>query len=164
MAQRHIAICRNAHQPQACAARIRFANSLVDFFQCVLDVRESVMPVFERGLQKVCSQRAELLQHSVETRLLDRILRAWRGSNRREPNVPESNLFRQMFVDFTDVEGLRSEGDARANGTATMPLQQFLDFRSDDIVTAFAVAEDAELVLHLLRPIDRYGDTHSIFR
>src|ERR1035438_10181661 len=115
MAQRHVAIGGNAHQPQARTARIRFAHALVDFFQRVLDVRESVMAVLERRFQEVCCQRAELLQHSVETRLRDRILRAWRGSNRREPNVPESNLFRQMLVDFADVERLRSERDARAN-------------------------------------------------
>src|ERR1035438_2011819 len=164
MAQRHVAIGGNAHQPQARAARIRFAHALVDFFQRVFNVRKSVMPVFERCLQKVCSERAELLQHGIETRFRDRILRAWRGSNRREPYVPESNFFREMLVDLADVERLRSERDARPNGSATMPLQQFLDFRSDDIVTAFAVAKDAELVLHLFRPIDRDRNTHAIFR
>ena len=51
---------------------------------------------------------------------------------------------------------------ARADRPAAMPLQQLLDLRRDDVVAAGAVVEDAELVLHLARAVDRDRDADVV--
>ena len=58
-----------------------------------------------------------------------------------------------------DVHLAGRQRDARADRAAAVPPQQLLDLRRDDVVAARAVVEDAELVLHLLRPVDR--DRHA---
>ena len=52
---------------------------------------------------------------------------------------------------------------ARADRPRAMPGQQRLDLRRRHGVTAGAVVEDAELVLHLLRTVDRDGDADPLF-
>ena len=52
MAQRDIAIGRDAHQTEACAARIRLADAFMDLFQRVFHIRESVMPVLRALLRE----------------------------------------------------------------------------------------------------------------
>ena len=43
-----------------------------------------------------------------------------------------------------------------------MPFQQLLDFRRDHVVAAGAVMEDAELVLHLFRAVNRDRDADVV--
>ena len=45
VAQRDVAVGRDAQQAEAGAARERLAHALVDFLERLLDVREAVMPV-----------------------------------------------------------------------------------------------------------------------
>src|SRR5262249_17794821 len=45
MAERDVAVGRDAQQSQTCAARIRLAHPLVNLLEGVFDVRESMVPV-----------------------------------------------------------------------------------------------------------------------
>ena len=74
MAKGHVAIGRNAHQAQPRATRICFAHAFVDFFDGVLNVRKPVVPVLERGLQKIVRERLELAEHGVEPLVGDGVL------------------------------------------------------------------------------------------
>src|SRR5690242_17256553 len=67
-----------------------------------------------------------------------------------------------MPEDLANVEDLRRQRDAGADGPAGVTAQQLFDFRRDDIVAALPIAEDAKLVLHLLGTIDGDGDADAI--
>src|ERR1051326_1782156 len=108
-------------------------------------------------LEKFVSERAELLQHAIETAVADGVAALGRRRYRREADFVESDVFGEMAEDAEDVESLRGQGNARADRTAAMLPQQLPNLRSDDVVAANAAFEDAELVLHLLGTVDRDG-------
>ena len=87
---------------------------------------------------------------------------AGRRGHWREADLPEPDLLGEVAEDPLDVHLARGERDPRANRAAAVPLQQLLDLRRHDVVAARAVVEDAELVLHFLRPVDRNRDAHLI--
>src|SRR5260370_944179 len=154
VAQSHVAIGGDAHQSQARAARISFTDALVNLFQRVLHVRESVMPVFQCGFEELLGERLELAEHGVESGFRDRVLAVGRRGDGCEADFPESDLFGEMPEDFANVERLGSECDARADGTAAMPAQQLADFGRDYVVAAGSETLDIRKIFrHLTEEI-----------
>src|SRR5437588_1565542 len=103
------------------------------------------MTVGECIVEKFVSERAELFQHAIETAVADGVAALGRRGYRREADFVKSDVFGEMAEDTEDVERLRGQGNARADGTAAMLPQQLADLRSDDVVAAHAALEDAEL-------------------
>ena len=60
VAQRDVAVGRDAQQPEAGAAGKRLADALVHLLERLLHVREPVMPVRDRRLEELVRQVAEL--------------------------------------------------------------------------------------------------------
>ena len=159
MAQRHVAVGRHSQQAHARPAGIGLAHALVNFFERVLDVRETMVPVLDDVVAEVAGERAELVEHPVESLLADGVLLIRRRRDRREADFPEPELLGEVPVDARDVERVGRQRHARANRPAAVAPQQRLDLRRDDVVAARAGVEDAELVLQVARTVDR--DRHA---
>src|SRR5579885_3357890 len=107
----------------------------------------------ERGFEELVRQRAELLQHAVESVVADRVPPLRSRGHRRETDLVKSDVVRQVPENAMHVQRLRRERDARPNRPAAMLPQQLADLRSNDVVTAHTAFEDSKLVLHLLRAV-----------
>ena len=164
VAERDVSVGGDAHQPEPGAARERLAHALVDLFERLLDVREAVVPVVDRVFEELVGEIPELAEHVVVAVLGDGVAAAGRRRHRREADLPEPDLLGEMAIDPLDVERSGGQRDARADRPAAVPLEQLLDLRRDDVVAAGAVVEDAELVLHLARAVDRDRDADLVRR
>ena len=119
MAQRHVAIGGDAHQPQSRAARIRLADAFVDLFQRVLHVGEAVMPVLQRCFQELGGQRLELLAACCRSRssamAYSRFGAVVTGANPTSQNPISSRRWRKIL---RMSRCLRGQRDARADRAA----------------------------------------------
>ena len=97
VAKRNIAARGNAQESQSGAARISLAGSLVDFFQRIPDIGESMVPVRNRVVEEFPGQLAELRQHMIETRLVDGIQPVRRSSDRSKAHFPKADLAGQVL-------------------------------------------------------------------
>ena len=73
MARRDIARWSDADQTEPRAARVRFIHSLMQLGQGVADVREAVMFAAKRVRQIFRGEHAKLVEHRIETFIVDRI-------------------------------------------------------------------------------------------
>ncbi len=162
MAERDVAVGRDAHQPEAGAARIRLGVALVNLLQRLAHVREAMMPVGQRGVAILLGEPPELRQQVVEPAVADRVVALRRRRHRRESDFPETHLVGEVTIDAGDVQRLPRQRHARADRPRPMARQQRLDLRRHDVVAAGAVLEDAEAILQLLRPVDRNGDADAV--
>src|SRR5262249_6644967 len=149
-------------QAKASAAWIRLADSLVNLFERVLDVRKPVMSVLDRVLEELLPELAKLTEHPVEARITDRVLLLWRSRNRRKSYFPKAELLGEMTIDPRHVDRFRGQGHPSPDGTGAMFAQQLLDLRRDDVVTAGAIVKDTELVLQFFRAVHRDGDANLV--
>src|SRR5580704_266493 len=69
----------------------------------------------------------------------------------------------EVAIDFEDVHRVRGQGDARGDGPSVMPGEQFANLGLDDVVTAATTGENAELVVHFLRPVETYSGSDAVF-
>ena len=162
VAERHVAVGGHAHQPQARAARERLADALVDLLDRVLDVREPVVPVVDRELEELLRQLLELAQHAVEPGVFDRVAPAVGGCDGSEADLPESDLVAQVVKNARHVQRLPGERHPGPDRAGAVALQQAPDLRHRVVVAAHPVLEDAELVLHLLGPVDADGHADPV--
>src|SRR5512133_1591272 len=162
MTERHVTVSRDPHESNPGTARIRLAHSLVQLFERIADVRESVPPAGERRLEKIRRERLESAEQRLKAFVLNRVLSLPRCRDRREADLPEPDLLEEMLVDRDDVEVLSGERDARANRPPPMARQELLDVRDDDVVTPHPVRERTVLVLLLARAVDRHGDADVV--
>ena len=162
MAERDLAVCGHAHQADARAARIRLRMPVMELLQRLANVREAVMPVLQRRFEKVPGEIAELRQQMIEAAVRDRVITPRRRGNRRKADFPEAELLGEMVIDLANVQRLLRQGHPGADRTRSMPGEQRLDLRRRNGVAAGAVVEDAELVLHLLRTVDRDGHANAL--
>src|SRR5712691_7160873 len=160
--QGDISVGRDAHEPESRAAWKRFAHAFVDLFQRLLDVREAVMPVRDRVLEELVCEIPELAEHVVVALLGNGVTAARRRRHRRKADLPETDLLGEMTINPLDVERPRGERDACADWPAPVLFEELADFRSDHVVAARTVVEDAELVLHLAGTVDGDGDADAV--
>ena len=85
-----------------------------------------------------------------------------RRRHRREPDLPEADVVGEVAIDLLDVEVRRRERHARADRPRAVAPEELADLRRHQIVAAGAVGEDAELVLDVLRPVDRDRDADAV--
>jgi hypothetical protein len=123
VAERHVAVRGDAHQPHAGAARVRLARALVDLLERVAHVGEAVVPAGERGLEELVRQRVELVEHASEAVVLDRVSAAVGGGDRREADFAEADLLGEVAIDADDIEVLPRQRDARADRPARVALR-----------------------------------------
>ena len=69
-----------------------------------------------------------------------------------------------MTEDADHVGHARGQRDARRNGPRAMVFNQRPHPRLDDVVAAFAVGEDAQLIVHLLRAVHADRDADVVLR
>src|SRR6202051_3939410 len=69
----------------------------------------------------------------------------------------------EMAIDFENVHRVRSHGDTRGDGPGVMPGKQFANLGLDNVVTAATIGENAEFVVHFLRPVETYSDSNAVF-
>src|SRR6476646_3885018 len=65
VAERHVAVGRDAEQPEAGAARVGLADALVQFLEGLVHVREAMMTIRNRGLEEFMREIAELIEHAI---------------------------------------------------------------------------------------------------
>src|SRR5256885_7355699 len=65
MAERDVAVGRDAEQPQPGSARVRLADALVQLLERLLYVREAVVAIGDRRLEVFVGEIAELIEHAI---------------------------------------------------------------------------------------------------
>src|SRR5215475_10483580 len=102
--ERNVTVRRYAHEPEPRAARIRFTHPLVNFFEGVAHVRESMAAFCKCRLEKLGGERLETAKQLLKSLVLDGVLALPRRRHRRESDLPEAKLLIEMPVDGHDVE------------------------------------------------------------
>src|SRR2546430_3187531 len=62
MTERHVAVGRDAEQPETRAARVGLAHALVQLLERLADVREAVMTIRDRRFEVLVREIAELIE------------------------------------------------------------------------------------------------------
>ena len=120
------------------------------------------MTIRDRRFEVLVREIEELIEHAIVAVVRDRVAAGRRRRHRREADFPEPDVVGEVTVDALHVEVRGRQRHARANRAAAVPPQQLADFRRHQIVAAGAVVEHAELVLHVLRTVDRDRDADPV--
>src|SRR5579863_4239435 len=127
---------------------MRFVHTLTEFGQRIADVRKSVRFAAQREFQILVGQNVKLFQYAVHAALVDGIELIRGCSDGGEAYFVESKVLLQVPENLDYIGDSGRQGHARGNGPGTMILNQLTHFGGDDVVTAAAVGEDAQLVVH----------------
>ena len=101
----------------------------------------------QRIFQVLIRQNMELLQYAVHAPLVDGVQTVGRGSHGSEPDLMESEILFQVPEDPHHIGHAIRQRHPRRDRHASGDLDQRPDSRRNNVVTAPAVGEDAQLIL-----------------
>ena len=116
----------------------------------------------QRVFQILVGKRVKLFQHAIHAAFADSVQAVGRGSHGREADLVKAEVLFQVAEDPDDVGDAAGERDARGDGPRTVVLNQGLHARGDDVITAVAVGEDAELIVQFGRAIHADGHADAV--
>src|SRR5262249_37732276 len=121
-------------QTEPRSAGICFAEAGVQFLQCVVHIRETMMAAGKCPIPVFPSQVLKAFQDSFHPGLAYgvktvRVCRSGREADRCKPDVPC-----EVFVDAPNVRDARAESDTSANGIRFVTLEQHLDPWHDHVI------------------------------
>src|SRR5271155_4422429 len=122
MAQADVPAGADTQQAESGAARIRLADTGMQFFQRVADVTETVLPPFDRVIAIFHGELGETAQDAIHLLRPNGIQPVGaRGSGRKTDRV-ETQFGGQMPENPRDIGYARGQRDARADRVGTMTL------------------------------------------
>src|SRR6185295_4704057 len=117
------------------------------------------MLVIERVLEILIREFLELIEHMIEPLVADRVQPHWGRGHWREADFIETHLFGEVVKNCLHIDDLSCERDSRSDWPRAVDLDQLLDLWRDHVIAAFAVLEDAELIVRFFWSVD--ADRHS---
>ena len=117
-----------------------------------------MVPALQRVREEFLRQRLKLAEHLVEPAVLNCVLPVRRRGHGCEAHLAEANLLGEVTKNSLSVQRLRRQCHTGADWLSRVTPQQFPDLRHRHVVAARTAVKNAELVLHILRTVDRNRD------